>query len=77
MRKHVAQYGHGLKGRLTGLHETCHISEFKSGVSNRGASIRVPISTDKKGCGYIEDRRPGANADPYIVSKAILNTICL
>lgn len=75
--EHITQYGYGLKGRLTGLHETCHISEFKSGVSNRGASIRIPISTDKNGCGYIEDRRPGANADPYIVSKAMLTTVCL
>ena len=75
--EHIEQYGHDLKSRLTGLHETCHISEFKSGVSNRGASIRIPVSTEKQGCGYFEDRRPGANADPYIVSSSLIKTLCL
>ena len=73
---HVASYGAGLHERLTGLHETCSINEFRAGVSDRGASIRIPISTNKKGCGYIEDRRPGANADPYIVSYKLMATIC-
>ena len=73
---HVSDYGHGLEDRLTGLHETCSINEFKSGVSNRGASIRIPMSTSHKGCGYFEDRRPGANADPYVVSFRLLETVC-
>ena len=76
-KEDILNYGHGLEKRLTGLHETCHISEFQSGVSNRGASIRIPVSVDKQGYGYIEDRRPGANADPYIVSKTLLQTACL
>ena len=74
---HIRNYGSGLEERLTGLHETCHIDEFKSGVSNRGASIRIPVATHQNGCGYIEDRRPGANADPYVVSAQLINTICL
>ena len=73
---HVKSYGHGLSERLTGEHETCSINEFKAGVSDRSASIRIPISTNQKGCGYIEDRRPGANADPYIVSGKLMSTIC-
>jgi glutamine synthetase len=73
---HIEVYGHGLAERLTGAHETCSIHEFKSGVSDRGASIRIPISTNQKGCGYIEDRRPGANADPYQVSTKLMRTIC-
>ena len=75
--EHIKHYGAGLEDRLTGLHETCHISEFKSGVSNRGASIRIPVGTHLNGCGYLEDRRPGANADPYVVSALLLDAICL
>ena len=75
--EHIKHYGQGLEERLTGLHETCHISEFKSGVSNRGASIRIPVGTHRSGCGYLEDRRPGANADPYVVSSQLVSSICL
>ena len=60
---HIEIYGEGLSDRLTGLHETCDIHTFKAGDSDRGASIRIPIATTKKGYGYIEDRRPGANSD--------------
>ena len=76
-RHHISNYGQGLEQRLTGQHETCHISEFKAGISNRGASIRIPISTHRQGYGYIEDRRPGSNSDPYIVSALLVETICL
>ena len=74
---HIKSYGDGNDQRLTGLHETCHISEFKSGVSNRGASIRIPVATHQSGCGYLEDRRPGANADPYVVSSMLVDSVCL
>ena len=74
--EHIKQYGHGLADRLTGQHETCHIDQFKSGVSHRGVSIRIPVSTHRNECGYIEDRRPGANADPYVISHALLTTAC-
>ena len=74
--EHIKVYGHGLSERLTGLHETCHISDFRHGVGDRGASIRIPLHVSKEGCGYLEDRRPGANADPYQVSSRILKTIC-
>ena len=52
------------------------INEFKAGNSDRGASIRIPIPTAEKGYGYLEDRRPGANADPYLVSAQILVSVC-
>ena len=52
------------------------INEFKSGNSDRGASIRIPIATANKGYGYLEDRRPGANSDPYLVSARILVSVC-
>ena len=74
--EHIKNYGSGLEQRLTGLHETCHINEFKSGVSNRGASIRIPITTHQNGHGYLEDRRPGANADPYVVSSQLMQAVC-
>ncbi|MCB0418438.1 MAG: glutamine synthetase beta-grasp domain-containing protein [Bdellovibrionales bacterium] len=74
--EHIAVYGHGLAERLTGKHETCSINEFRSGVSDRGASIRIPAHVSKNGGGYLEDRRPGANADPYVVAARILKTIC-
>ena len=74
--KHIRDYGHDLAKRLTGDHETCHIGEFKSGESDRGASIRIPLSVRTEGCGYLEDRRPGANADPYVVGARLMETIC-
>ena len=75
-QEHIKSYGHGLEFRLTGLHETCHINEFKSGLSHRGASIRIPVSTQRSGHGYFEDRRPGANADPYVVATQLVETLC-
>ena len=73
---HIKNYGDGIDRRLTGLHETASWKEFSAGVSNRGASIRIPwqCARDKKG--YIEDRRPNANMDPYIVTRLITDTVC-
>lgn len=73
---HIANYGEGLERRLTGLHETCSIDTFKSGVAHRGASIRIPQPVELSGCGYFEDRRPGANADPYRVGACLVETVC-
>ena len=75
-KEHIAVYGDQLSERLTGLHETCNINEFKAGTSDRGASIRIPLDVFKKGYGYLEDRRPGANADPYAVADRLIRTIC-
>lgn len=74
--EHIAVYGLGLEQRLTGHHETAPIHQFSSGVAHRGASIRIPRSVAEKGYGYFEDRRPGANADPYEVSAALMQTVC-
>lgn len=73
---HIAVYGHGLAERLTGLHETCSIHEFRSGTADRGASIRIPRPVEQAGSGYFEDRRPGANSDPYLVGARIAATVC-
>lgn len=72
---HITVYGEGLADRLTGLHETCSIHEFRSGTADRGASIRIPLSVQQNGYGYFEDRRPGANSDPYEVALRISATI--
>jgi glutamine synthetase len=74
--EHIKVYGAGNDRRLTGKHETCGIHEFRYGVADRGASIRIPQDVAVKGYGYLEDRRPAANADPYEVLTALLETIC-
>ena len=73
--EHILVYGAGLADRLTGLHETCDIDTFKYGTADRGCSIRIPQPVELKGYGYFEDRRPGANADPYLVAARIITTI--
>jgi glutamine synthetase len=72
---HIANYGFGIEDRLTGLHETASYKEFSYGVSDRGASVRIPWQVQVEGKGYIEDRRPNANADPYKVSMLIMETV--
>ena len=70
---HIAQYGEQNKERLTGEHETQRIEEYSYGIGDRGASIRIPNSVVKDSwCGYLEDRRPAANCDPYTVTKLII-----
>lgn len=74
--EHIAVYGSANDQRLTGLHETQHIETFSYGESDRGASIRIPISTIQNDWkGYLEDRRPASNADPYQVAAKIIETI--
>ncbi len=72
---HITNYGHGIEERLTGQHETCSYKEFKYGVSDRGSSIRIPWQVAREGKGYIEDRRPNANIDPYVVTRLILEGV--
>lgn len=73
--EHLAVYGSGNEDRLTGEHETCDASTFKAGSKDRTASIRIPLETERNGYGYLEDRRPAANCDPYLVTARILQTI--
>jgi len=69
-------YGDGFEKRLTGAHETCSFRQFKWGVSDRTASIRIPLHVKENGCGYIEDRRPCSNIDPYQVCSYIMQVVC-
>ncbi|MEM6998638.1 MAG: glutamine synthetase beta-grasp domain-containing protein [Pseudomonadota bacterium] len=75
IERHISVYGAHNEQRLTGKHETQSINEFSYGVSDRGASIRIPIGTVEDGWkGRLEDRRPSSNADPYKVAAAIVKT---
>ncbi|NOX23991.1 MAG: glutamine synthetase [Actinobacteria bacterium] len=76
VEEHITNYGAGIEQRLTGLHETAPWTEYSYGVSDRGASVRIPWQVAKEGKGYIEDRRPNANMDPYVVTRLITNTVC-
>lgn len=76
-KEHMQVYGKNNDERLTGFHETSSINDFSWGISNRGCSIRIPLNVNKDGCGYLEDRRPAANLDPYLVTEIIMSTICL
>ena len=74
--EHIEVYGEFNDERLTGLHETAAISDFSYGISDRGASIRIPITTVNNGWkGYLEDRRPASNADPYKIAGIIIKTV--
>ena len=75
IERHISVYGAENDQRLTGQHETQSIDMFSYGVSDRGASIRIPITTATDGwVGRLEDRRTASNADPYKVAAAIIKT---
>lgn len=71
---HLEVYGDNSK-RLTGEHETSKKDVFSYGVGNRAASVRIPTSTAAAKKGYLEDRRPASDIDPYIVTAFITDTI--
>ncbi|QKJ29575.1 glutamine synthetase beta-grasp domain-containing protein [Mucilaginibacter mali] len=72
----IAVYGAHNEQRLTGKHETASIHDYSYGVSDRGASIRIPLYSVQKGwSGYLEDRRPNSAADPYKVASVIIKTV--
>lgn len=73
---HIANYGDRIEERLTGLHETNSYKDYRYGVSDRGASVRIPWQVARDQKGYIEDRRPNANMDPYVVTRLIVETVC-
>ncbi len=74
--EHIAVYGPDNHLRLTGLHETQSIDKFNYGLADRGASVRVPHSFVNNGYkGYLEDRRPNSQGDPYAIAGRIVKTI--
>ncbi len=76
VKEHIEVYGADNDKRLTGAHETQSIDKFSYGVSDRGASIRIPIATVENGWkGWLEDRRPASNGDPYKIAARIITTV--
>ncbi|MFQ3352097.1 MAG: glutamine synthetase [Candidatus Marivariicella framensis] len=76
VKEHMSVYGQFNEQRLTGLHETASINDFSYGISDRGASIRIPIITVEQGWkGWLEDRRPASNGDPYKIAGRIIKTV--
>lgn len=76
-KQHLEVYGEHNILRLTGIHETASFDKFSYGIGDRGASIRIPLLVAKEKKGYLEDRRPAANMDPYLVTNMLLKTLCL
>lgn len=72
--QHIMVCGPGNARRLTGLHKTSSVMHFTAAIEDRGASIRVPQSTVRQGCGHYEDRRPASNMDPWLVTMMIACT---
>lgn len=72
--EHMEVYGLRNRQRLSGVHETSPYDQFSYGVANRGASVRIGNDVYHAKRGYFEDRRPGANCDPYLVSGMIFKT---
>ena len=76
VKEHMDVYGAYNDQRLTGLHETQSIDQFSYGISDRGASIRIPIGVVENGWkGWLEDRRPSSNGDPYKIAARIIKTV--
>jgi glutamine synthetase len=73
--EHMSVYGVGNNHQMTRTHETSDINTFTNGECDLESSIRIPINVKVEGRGYLEDRRPASNADPYLVCSRILETI--
>lgn len=76
-KEHMEVYGIGNEKRLVGTGFASSFDTFTAALDDRTCSVRVPKVVEMKGCGYLEDRRPSSNCDPYRVIDAMVNTICL
>ena len=72
--EHMSAYGEGNELRMVGAYETAKYDEFTYGVGSRNTSVRIPLNTFNNKRGYIEDRRPASNCDPYEVSSKLLES---
>lgn len=70
----MKDYGEFNLERLSGMYETSNYDTFSWGFSDRGKSIRIPLGVVNDGFGYLEDRRPAANLNPYRVTMSILKS---
>ena len=69
----VSLCGENNNKRLLGSNNTSKHGEFSYGVGNHSCSIRIPNETELNGAGSIEDRRPSANMNPYVVVPYLVN----
>ncbi len=73
----IEYYGKHNEMRMTGNHETSDYYKFSSGIGNRGASVRISKEVHYKGKGFIEDRRPASNLNPYKVLSRLVRSIVI
>jgi glutamine synthetase len=73
-KEHMDVYGKDNDQRMSGEHETASYDSFSVGIANRGRSVRIGNDTLKNEQGYFEDRRPGSNCDPYLVTGMLFKT---
>lgn len=74
--EHISVYGEGNEERLTGINETSSYEDFSWAYGSREVSIRIPTAVKEKKVGYLEDRRPSSNGDPYLICRKLIETIC-
>ncbi|KAM3961315.1 glutamine synthetase 2 cytoplasmic [Aphomia sociella] len=77
--KFIKKYGLGdgeeNKKRLTGKFETASFDSCRWGIADRSASIRLHRNVVSERKGFLEDRRPAGDCDPYKVC-ALLGETC-
>jgi len=73
---HMEVYGDDNRKRLCAKYETSSYDIFTYGISDRNASVRIPQHVSDESCGYLEDRRPAANMNPYLVIPKIIESVC-
>ncbi|RNF04701.1 putative glutamine synthetase, partial [Trypanosoma rangeli] len=74
LSKDIIFYGAENDERLTGRHESSRPNEVTAGVGTRHTSIRIPNAVAAEQKGYMEDRRPAGDADPYLVSSRLFSS---
>ena len=61
--------------RLIGDHFIPSHKEFSMGVADKFTCVRIPLRVAEAGCGYLEERRPAADCDPYAATLAFMKAI--
>ena len=70
------EYGANNRSRLIGAYETANYDHFSHAIASRGTSVRIPNAVVRdEWKGYLEDRRPSSNCDPYRVASKLLKFV--
>ena len=70
-------YGSKNSLRMTGNNGTSNVDEFTWGIGDRSCSVKISNETVRNKMGSLEDRRAGADVDPYIATSLLFKTISL